>query len=525
MKQLAISAIVCTLSLLFSCKKNLPDPPKYVVVHKETVSLKGDIGSKDTIFIASNDDWVVTLDTDVNWISVEPLSGTGNGMIVITSILTNNSLSRKTTNVEIKCVNSADSKLITVTQVQFNLILLNAIFGGQAYDTFTDFTTTPDGNFIAVGSSTSTKGDGAGAKGGQDIWAIKFNNKGEKIWQKKFGGTDEDVAHSIVRTATNNYIILGSTLSANGDVSVNKGERDAWIIGIDGDGNLLWEKTIGGSAQDELFNLKPDADGSYLMAGWTYSNDGDVTSNHGDADAWIVKVDDHGNVLWQKTYGGSNQDVAFDATPVSDGGYIFCGRVVSIDGDAADRTVETFAGWFVKINAAGNIAGKVYAGESAYDYGTVALEAANGDYIFAGETNTSGAFDNFHGSRDAFVLRLDASGNVIWKKAFGGSQRDEPADLIETDDGNFIFAGLTMSNDGNVPQLLGGEDAWIMKLNGDGNIISNTTTGGVMNDNIFKIRQLNDNNFAFAGLTGSYQDAYPDLNEVIHAWFQIIAIN
>ena len=524
MKQLVISAIVCILALS-GCKKSLPPQPRYVAVHKPTVTLQGDLDSKDTIYIASNDEWVVTLESGVDWISVEPSGGSGDGMIVITTITRNTTASRKTTNVEVKAVNGTANRLITVTQMQFNQIVVNAIFGGEGTDSFSDFTSTPDGGYMAVGNSASTQGDGTGAKGGTDVWVVKFNSEGEKVWHKKFGGTQEDLASSIVRTSANNYLILGSTLSNDGDVSVNKGDRDAWLLSIDNDGTLLWEKAIGGTKEEQLFSLKSSDDGNYLMAGWTYSNDGDVSFNHGDTDAWLVKIDNQGTVLWEKTYGGSHQDVAFDATPVSDGGMIFCGRLVSIDGDASDRTAETFAGWFVKLNSAGTIAGKVYLGATEFDYGSVAIEAANGDYVFAGSTNTANAFDNFHGGNDAFVLRLDASGNVRWKKAYGGSLNEAPSDLIETDNGDFIFAGLTTSDDGDIPQLLGGEDAWVMKLNGEGIITSNATLGGALNDKVNKIKQLNDDNFAFVGRTASFEDAYPDLNEGTHGWFQIIRLN
>ena len=196
-----------------------------------------------------------------------------------------------------------------------------------------------------------------------------------------------------------------------------------------------------------------------------------------------------------------------------------------MDGDAADRTTETFTGRFVKVNAAGEVSGKVYLGASEYDYGTVALEAVNGDYVFAGETNTPGTFDNFHAQRDAFVLRLDGAGNVRWKKAYGGAMRDEPGDLIETDDGSFIFAGVTMSSDGDIPQGLGGEDAWIMKLSSEGNIIRNNVHGGGLNDNVFRVKDLGNNNFGFAGMSGSFEDGYPALGDVMHGWFRIIEIN
>jgi hypothetical protein len=522
MKQLLIPAIVCMLFILNSCRKDVPPDPKYVTIDKATSALYGEVNSRDTIYITSNDQWVITLETGVDWLSVEPMSGTGDGMIVMSTTTQNNSISRRTTNIEIKTVNGTDSHLITVTQLQFNNILLNAIFGGDGNDRLTDFTTAPGGGYIAVGSSASTQGDGSGAKGGLDIWIVKFNSQGEKVWHKKYGGTLDDAANTIVRTSSNNYIVLGSTLSSDGDVSGHKGDRDVWLLSIDGDGNLLWEKSIGGNAEEQLYNIKSSADGNYIMAGYTYSTDGDVVSNHGDADAWIVKVNGQGDIISEKTYGGSNHDAAYDVIPVSDGGNIFCGKSASIDGDASDRSSTASSAWFVKLNSSGAIGGKVYLGASDDDCGIVALEAMNGDYVFTGETNTPGEFDNFHGSNDAFVLRLSASGNVIWKKAFGGSLRDEPADLIETDDGNFIFAGLTVSEDGDITQLLGGEDAWIMKLNGDGNIISSSTVGGAGNDNVFKIKQLTNDNFAFAGLTGSFDDAYIYLPDGMHGWFQIL---
>jgi hypothetical protein len=522
MNQLRIPAIVCILFVLNSCRKDVAPDPKSLSVDRETSALQGGAGLRDTIHITSNDQWVVALESGVDWLSVEPMSGTGNGMIIISTTQQNNTPSRKTTNVEVKTTDGAISRHVTVIQLQFNTIILNAIFGGEGSDSFRDLTTTPGGGYIAVGASGSTGGDGAGARGGLDVWIVRFNSEGEKMWHKKYGGTLEDVAHSIIRTSSNNYLVLGSTLSNDGDVSASKGGRDAWLLNIDGDGNLLWEKTIGGTGEDELYNLKSSADGNYIMSGWTFSTDGDVSFNHGNADAWIVKVNDQGDIVFEKTYGGSNQDVAFDATPVSDGGYIFCGRVSSADGDAADRTSEASAGWFAKLNSAGTLAGKVYIGESTVDAGVVAMESLNGDFLFAGTTASDVAYENFHGDYDAFVLRVGAAGNIRWAKAFGGSGRERLADFIETNDGNFILAGSTKSDDGDITSLLGGEDVMLLKLNGDGNIITSTTFGGSSNDHLFKIKQIGNNEFAFAGQTSSFVDAHTDLPDGPHGWFQII---
>ncbi len=425
---------------------------------------------------------------------------------------------------QVIAVTGSASQTITVVQFQINDAIIEAVFGGEGYDTFNDMALTPDGGYIAVGQSASVEGDGTGSKGGVDFWVVKFDGEGKKVWHKKFGGTGEDIANSIVRTPGNGYIILGSTLSNDGDVTGNKGQQDAWLISIDGDGNLQWQKTLGGSANDWQNNLKPAGDGNYLMSGWTASTDGDVAANNGEIDAWIVKVDATGTIVWEDTYGGSKDDIAYDATPVSDGGYIFTGKVASNDGDAQGRAAATPAAWIIKLNTAHQVGGKVYLGESDLDYGTVALEAANGDYVFAGGTSTSDEFDDYHGGKDVFVCRLSGSGDVRWKKAYGGSLDEEPGDLVETDNGDFVFGGFAMSIDGNLQGNLGAEDAWMMRLDGEGSIKNTAILGGAKGDNIKKIKQLTDTHFAFVGRTGSLGDEYPDLADVMHGWFQVITL-
>jgi hypothetical protein len=401
--------------------------------------------------------------------------------------------------------------------------LLTAAFGGEGFDSFNDFTTTPDGGYIAVGHTTSTDGDATGAHGNKDLWVVKFASDGTKQWHRLYGGEGNDMANSIVRTPSGNYLILGATNSMGGDVSANKGDMDAWLIGMNADGNMLWEKSIGGTNEDWLFNIKLGGNGTFLMAGWTKSDDHNVSFNHGGKDAWLVKVNDQGSILWEKTFGGTGDDFALDATPVSDGGTIFCGQVVGNDGDASDRPAPGHTAWLVKLNTAGNIAGKLYIGASENDFGRVAIEAANGDYLFCGTTATDGAFDGYHADRDAFVCRVDPFGNFLWKKAYGGSMRDEPADLIEASNGTFVLAGSTLSDDGDIQNLLGGEDAWIMNLDGAGNILSGATFGGNLDDNIYRVRRLNDDRFAFAGYSQTLEDAYPDLDDVATGWFEVFS--
>jgi hypothetical protein len=517
-------AIVCIIIFISACKKNSPSSSDFFIqAHKQTVSLKGSGVSFDTIHITSNAAWSIAIEADGAWISATPSSGNGNGDIIISSASSNASSTLRTGNIEVKTTEGSGSVIITVIQFPGIQTLLTAAFGGEGFDSFNDYITTPDGGYIAVGHTTSTEGDVTGAHGNKDVWIVKFASDGTKQWHQLYGGEGNDMANSIVRTTSGNYLILGASNSMNDDVSANKGDMDAWLISMDADGNLLWEKSMGGTNEDWLFNLKTGGNGTYLMAGWTKSNDHDVTSNHGAKDAWLVKINEQGAILWEKTFGGTNEDYALDATPVSDGGTLFCGQVVSNDGDASDRPSAGHTAWLVKLNTAGNIAGKLYIGTSENDVGRVALEAANGDYLFCGTTNTDGAFDGYNGERDAFVCRVDPSGNFLWKKAYGGSLRDEPSGLIEATNGTFVFAGVTSSDDGDIQHLLGGEDAWVMNIDGGGNVLSGATFGGNLDDNIYRVKKLSNDRFAFVGHSRTLEDAYPDLDDVTTAWFEVFS--
>lgn len=524
MKHLAIPAIVCIFLVLEGCKKSLPSRQDDLEISKNTVTLRGIQDSKDTIYVSSNDEWIVNVPDSIDWLDVTPAGGTDDGMFVITSSKANFSTKRRTAIIEVRAVNNSINSTITVVQLQLNESIIEGVFGGEGYDTFSDMALTPDGGYIAVGQSGSVEGDGTGTKGGADFWVVKFDNEGQKVWHKKFGGAGEDIANSVVRTPGNNYIILGSTLSNDGDVPGNKGQQDAWLISIDGNGNLQWQRTLGGASNDWLNNLKPAGDGNYLMSGWTASNDGDIAYNNGAIDAWIVKVNAAGTIIWEDTYGGSNDDMAYDATPVSDGGYVFTGKVASNDGDAQGRTAAVPAAWIIKLNSAHQVGGRVYLGGSELDHGTVALEASNGDYVFAGVTSSADEFDNYHAGSDVFVCRLDGAGNIMWRKAYGGSLDEQPGDLIETDDGGFVFGGSAKSTDGDVPGNSGEEDGWLMRLDGEGNIKNVTVLGGAKSDNIRRIKQLTDTHFAYVGHTASSADGYPDLPDIMHGWFQVITL-
>ncbi len=210
-------------------------------------------------------------------------------------------------------------------------------FGGSFTDTPYDAIQTLDNGFIIIGSSDSDDVDITGNKGAYDFWIIKISQTGELIWEKSFGGSEIDEAHAIVNSGDGNYIIAGDTRSSDLDVSENNGAADLWIIKISQTGELIWEKTFGGSSFDVARALSKTQDNGFLIVGSSRSLDGDVTANQGQNDAWVLKVDSNAVIEWQKTIGGSNIDFAYNAAVLSNGAIVVVGESSSSDFDILEN--------------------------------------------------------------------------------------------------------------------------------------------------------------------------------------------
>ncbi|MGQ9856230.1 MAG: hypothetical protein ACUVQF_05790 [Fervidobacterium sp.] len=169
-------------------------------------------------------------------------------------------------------------------------------------------------------------------------------------WQKTLGGNDHDYAYSIEQTADGGYIVAGATLSNDGDVKGNHGSytHDMWVVKLDASGNIKWQKFLGGTSDDYAYSIQQTSDGGYIVAGYTSSNNGDVTGNHGYEDMWVVKLDGTGNIAWQKCLGGSSYDYAYSILQTSDGGYIVAGCTESDNGDVSEKRWGNDV-WVVKL--------------------------------------------------------------------------------------------------------------------------------------------------------------------------------
>ncbi|MBO8140214.1 MAG: T9SS C-terminal target domain-containing protein [Thermosipho sp. (in: Bacteria)] len=379
--------------------------------------------------------------------------------------------------------------------------------GGSNGDEAYSIQQTSDGGYIVAGTTYSNNGDVSGNHGGRDFWIVKLDDDGNIKWQKALGGSNNELAYSIQQTSDGGYIVAGNTNSNDGDVSGNHGNFDYWVIKLDNSGNIEWQKALGGSDYEYARSIQQTNDGGYIVAGTAYSNDGDVTGNNVGNCYWVVKLDSNGNIEWQKALGGSSGDWADSIQQTSDGGYIVAGYTYSNDGDVSGNHGERDF-WIVKLDKNGNIEWQKALGGSSGDWAHSIRQTSDGGYIVAGYTySNDGDVSGNHGERDFWIVKLDNNGNIVWQKTLGGSQWDEAYSVQQTSDRGYIVAGITWSNDGDVSGNHGGDDYWVVKLDTNGNIVWQKTLGGSRYETASSIQQTSDGGYIVAGYTDS-NDGY-----------------
>ena len=332
---------------------------------------------------------------------------------------------------------------------------------------------TVDGGYVVAGTSTSNDGDVTGHHLSEDVWIVKLDAAGTLMWQKSLGGNGYDNSRCIQQTTDGGYIVAGYSNSLNGDLTINHGNNDYWIVKLDATGTLLWQKSFGGSGDDRAYYIQQTSDGGYIVAGSNDSTNGDVTGNHGGSDAWIIKLDATGTLMWQKSFGNTGVDAARCILQTTDGGYIFSGYRALTNSETNVNHGGKEA-WIVKLDTTGTEEWQKLYGGSGYDEAVYIKQANDGSYILAGDTsNGNGDVTGFHSPvccgpvADYWILKLDASGTLLWQKALGGSNIDTACSIQQTSDGGYITAGYSYSTDGDVIGNHGSYDYWVVKLGAD----------------------------------------------------------
>ncbi|MFN4255571.1 MAG: T9SS type A sorting domain-containing protein [Saprospiraceae bacterium] len=281
---------------------------------------------------------------------------------------------------------------------------------------------------------------------------------------------------------------------------------------------IAWQNTVGGSGWEQLYCIQPTSDGGYILGGHSYSNiSGDKTENSmGSVDYWVVKLDASGNVQWENTIGGNDDDVLYSVQQTADGGYILGGESRSdASGDKTENSMN-FDYWVVKLNAAGSIQWQNTIGGSGADYLYSVQQTADGGYILGGSSfsNASGdKTENNVGGSDYWIVKIDAVGNIQWQNTIGGSLYEGLSSIRQTSDGGYIIGGTSNSNisGDKTENSVGGYDYWVVKLYADGGIQWQNTIGGHIEDSLQSAHQASDGGYIIAG--HSFSNASGDKTE------------
>ncbi|NIK91127.1 hypothetical protein GZ212_03095 [Mangrovimonas sp. CR14] len=273
-------------------------------------------------------------------------------------------------------------------------ILWEHSFGYSGTDTGLSVIETTDGGLFISGILDVTASGGAGntnkvQHAGGDYWGLKLNSLGDIEWSKYYGGSFTDTPYDMVETDDNAFILVGSSDSNDIDISSNKGTYDFWVIKISKtNGDIIWEKSLGGSEIDEARNITKTTDGAYLIVGDTRSQDEDVSSNHGAADLWLVKISSEGNIMWEKSFGGTGFDAGRSVFKTTSNTYIISGSSRSINGDLSTNNGQNDA-WLMEIDPEGLVLKSWSIGGSQIDYFYDAVKLNDGRIIAVGESSSS----------------------------------------------------------------------------------------------------------------------------------------
>ncbi|MCP9752982.1 gliding motility-associated C-terminal domain-containing protein [Ferruginibacter sp. HRS2-29] len=385
-------------------------------------------------------------------------------------------------------------------------------YGGSSVDIPFSIKFTADGGTIVAGYTDSKDGQVNPQPNREywDLWVLKLDACGNVQWERSLGGTGYESARDIVPTADGGYLVLGETNSTDGGVAAGYGgTKDIWLIKLSATGNVLWQKRYGGNGLDIGNKIKLMADGNYLIAATTSSNDGDISGNHSSnsyTDGLLMKVSPAGALLWSKCFGGSKNDELLDMEIVN--GKIYAiGYANSVDGDIPPSQ-KNYDVWVLALDAGGNkMYSKIYGG-SQNDVAYAVSLGVDGSLCLAGyTTSTDGDVSGPKGSQDYWVLNITQSGTLNWQKVLGGTDADYANTILTETDGSYLVGGISYSDDGDITDAKGEGDYWLVKLSATGNVIWKQNWGGNGNDNLRCLlhKQVPDE-YYLAGDSDSYGD-------------------
>lgn len=343
-------------------------------------------------------------------------------------------------------------------------------FGGPGIDYARDVVVDEDGSFLIVGGTSSY---GAGKF---DVLLLKVNQNGEVIFYATFGGREDDWAVSIAKTS-DGFIIAGSTRS------FGAGGSDIYVVKVDKKGNRIWEKTFGGTG-DEFAYAVVAVENGFIVAGSTKSIPGK------DRQAYLIRLDSQGNVLWQRDYGGEKEESFFSITPTSDG-FLAVGQSGTPGHiDSSGEWVAEYDAYVVKMDRNGQILREEFPGGPYEDGLYRVVRTKDGGYIAVGWSESANVI------RGYYVVKFSKDASVLWKKVIETPMPHTGRAIVETSSGYFIVGS-------GIPLDSPVDDVFLVKIDSKGELVEVKRYGGDRLDTAFSAQAVRDG-FVIVGDTASF---------------------
>lgn len=320
-------------------------------------------------------------------------------------------------------------------------------------------------------------------------------------WSNTYGGSFGDIPRSVLATEDGGYLVVGLSMSDDDDISNQIGKGDGWLLKTDNIGNLLWEKTYGTEYQDEFKKIILANDGGYLIAGYRSGVSAGTNSQAITSDFWVIKINESGDLVWERNFGESRSESIVDVVATNDG-YLLLGN-----SDSPNFASAGYRGQIdpilLKINNSGQELWTRRWGGAQNDFATGLHILNNGRIVVSGYADSK--YNNHHGATDGWLTYLNSNGQLIWSRFFGG-QLDDQLHAVSGGPGDQIYAaGFSYSRDQDLMGNTGRKDAWIIKVNPSGNLLWSKNYGGDGHDGFNKILVKHDSIYA-AGYNWSFNE-------------------